>query len=401
MLTLPFELPGELGSGLLTARPVIPAVPLVPVTPRAIVPVQFMSGLWSVGPQRLLRGIHGRSARFSLLESGEVRFSRENVASSAEDYGAGTHDVWIRWDGTFIGRFRITHDDVTLSTSTAASSVTGRDYRYLLDKRPVRSALTWTGIDQAVMGWDIITAAQSWGDLGLRKASDWIDTGIVRDGVEFPAEESSLRALSTLAEMPNGFQPYVNPDLTVSLNHPLMGEDNGVVLSYIVTNDGYTPGGNIASVQRTADMGSYANVIRQSGAEGTTPVEVGAADAALSPQGAWVTSLGDTKLMTQDMVQAAGDVAHAALSQTWPEYSVILRDGAWQGPSHIWLGDTVLLVIKAGAFAVNRYVRVTEMNISWNSSDVATVSLALSKNNVGGVRALRQTIKDLKRLTLT
>lgn len=60
-----------------------------------------------------------------------------------------------------------------------------------------------------------------------------------------------------------------------------------------------------------------------------------------------------------------------------PTYTVTLAPGAWQGPSHFWVGDYVTIAVRVGRLAEVLKVRVFEIDIDLDANDVETVHVVI------------------------
>lgn len=363
--------------------------------------VTWSIGPWYGNPNHELRNITDRKVRFSLLEPNEASFQISGRPHQAIDVGEGINDLWIRRNGVILDRMRVLTGSHQFDASKWSCSVVCRDYRHLLDLRPIRGSFTYAvPTDQAVITWDIVTNGQSWGPLGITQAPGWANTGVTRTNVGVQDGDATWKAVKSFAETENGFEPYIDPHQTtgaleLSLNYPTMGVDNGVVLDYIVSAQ-QTPVGAVSRLGLSRDFNTYANAIRQFGADGTTPVEVTVPNLANQPEGVWAKAENDQSLTTNTHVSIAAPASLAKYSTVFPEYTVELTKGFWRGPSHIWLGDTVTQVTKAGQFYIERQARVYEIQVQWDSSNIETVTLAISKNSLTGRRLIRDVVKRVK-----
>lgn len=366
-------------------------------TPPSVV---WSVGPWSGNPSWELRNITDRKATFSILESGQCSFRITGKPYEAIDVGEGINDIWIRRNGVILDRMRILKGDHLFNENQWSCSVECRDYRHLLDLRPTRGSFTYSlPTDQSTITWEIVTNGQSWGTLGIVQAPSWAATGVTRTNIGVRDGDSTWKAVMAMAQTDNGFEPYISPSntgvLQMSMNYPRMGTDRGVVLDYIASAQ-QTPTGAVRRLGLTKDYNTYANAVRQYGAEGTIPVEASVANLANLPEGAWPRAEADQSLTTNNHVTLAAPATLAKYSVVFPEYNVELARGFWRGPSHIWLGDTVTQVVKAGQIQIERQARVQEISIQWDSNNVETVTLAVSKNSLSGRRLIRETVRRVK-----
>jgi hypothetical protein len=81
-------------------------------------------------------------------------------------------------------------------------------------------------------------------------------------------------------------------------------------------------------------------------------------------------------------------------------YTVRLKRGGWQGPDHIWLGDTVRLIIPSGRLDVDTTARVHEVAIDIDEDGGETVTLTLGGKRPDFRRwpsAIERRLKNLER----
>lgn len=367
-------------------------------TPSGVPEVYWSIGPWGSTAAYELRNVTDRKVTFSLLEPNEATFNIAGKPHEAIDVGEGINDLHIWRNGIRLDRQRIVVGNHDFNENRWSCNVSARDYRHLLDLRPLRVNLVWSiPTDKATIVWDIVTNAQSWGTLGITQAPGWSATGSTLTSAEARDGTDAWKGVMSIAETSNGLEPYINADLQLSLNYLGMGSDKGVVLDYQPNSQG-GPAGAVRRLGLSRDFNTFANAIRQYGADGTTPVEALVANAANSPEGVWAKAETDSALGTNAQVAAAAPATLAKYSTVFPEYTVELTPGWWGGPSHLWLGDTVTQVVKAGQFNIERQARVQEIRLSWDNNNVETVSLAVSKNSLKGRRLMRQVVHKIQSL---
>lgn len=367
---------------------------LDPVEPPKVV---FQIGNWRNAPNRQLTDATNLKANFSLLEYGEVTCSVSSPASSATSVGEGRNDIWVWRNGVHLGRFRVCRPTLEFG-ERFSGEIVARDYRYLMGLRPLRGAFTYgSPTDQATVISDVFANGQSWGDLGVVLAPGWTTTGVLRSNVGIKDGDSAWKSITTLAALTNGCEPYINPDNTLSLNYPRMGSDKGVVLDYVASDQGVMSGA-VAKATLTIDYENFANAVRQYGDDGTTPVEAQVPYLANQPEGTWALPINESGLTSNQMVIDAAQASLDRSSTVFPEYRITLRGGFWRGPAHIWLGDTVQQIIRAGEYSIDRKIRVYGINLSWDANGKETVELSLAKNAVTGERKISDALRRIKAL---
>jgi hypothetical protein len=331
---------------------------------------QFLLGPAAGGRDLSLTEAHARKFTARLADPSEVAFTldgRHPQAAAVAELAVDVHVLWSPTTGPtrtlFRGRAGTTGDTVGADTHTL--DVTALDYRAVLNRRRLysTSTLTWAATDQAEIAWQLLTQTQirPGGDLGISRGAG-NPTGVVRDRT-YEAGDSVGEKIQELSEVIDGFDWDITPvsasALALDVFYPRRGTDRGVVLEY---------GGAVTAVRRDVSSADYANAVRYTGGQTddavpvvTTPVELDADAIATVAQGRWDAVFGDDGLILQSTLadRAAWQLAQAQVVQ--PTYTLTLRPGYWRGPTHIWLGDTVRLVLMSGRLRVNEQMRVQEM----------------------------------------
>lgn len=362
------------------------------LTPPSVI---WQIGNWRARPTKQLTDATNLKATFSLTEYNEATCNVSMPIHEAVSLGEGRNDIWIWRNGVHLGRFRVCRPTLEFA-DRFNGEIVARDYRYLMGLRPTRGTFTYAvPTDQATVIWEVFTNGQSWGDLGITQAPGWAATGITRTNVGIRDGDYVWKAIQTLGGLTNGCEPYINPDNTLSLNYPRMGSDKGVWLDFIASEQGVMSG-SVAKFQMVIDYENYANAVRVYGEDGTLPEEEEVPNLANQPEGTWAMPVVEQGLTTSQMVTDAAPAVLARQNTVFPEYRVTLREGFWKGPSHIWLGDTVRQVIKAGEYFIDRQARIYGVNLSWGPEGKETVELILSKNSATGERKTSEMFRRIR-----
>jgi hypothetical protein len=368
-----------------------------PLPPRSRPRWQFVAGPATGGYEYALTAAKNRSYTARLTDQSELGFTIDGRHPEAATLTELASDVHLLFTGddkvTFeLDRFRVGTSGDDLDDTSHKATFTGLDYKGVLARRRLYAGATlvFTGIDQGEIVWSLISYTQGLpgGYLGIAKG--WVGTsptGIPRDRT-FAAGDSIGERIQELSEVsPNGFDWDVSPNGPSSLVLQIWaqrGTDRGVVLEY---------GGLIKSVRREVSPADYANAIRQSGADGLVAQDRTATDIANRPEGRWDAVFGDTNLLTQAAVNERSDWQLGQSQVVRPTYTVTLIQGGWKGPTHIWLGDTVQLIVMSGRLQVNTALRVYEIQIQIDDTGGETVTLTL-----GGPRPdTRRRVRDTER----
>lgn len=324
-----------------------------------------------------------------LTEPSEVSFNIDGRGVQAPLIEELASDIHVMWQPgapgepptgpgqqLFRGRVGATADDIT--ETEHGMQVTALDYRAVLKRRRTINTDTnvLAGIDQAEIAWTLIAQTQSHlaGDLGISKGVGFPGASVVRDRT-YMAGDSIGERIQELSEVVDGFDWDITPVSPSALHldvwFPQRGGNKGVVLEL---------GGLVSKANRDVDPGEYANAIRVTGDDGAaappTPVERDVIDPDTRPEGRWDAVFGESTIQTQAALNARADWLREESQVIRPAYSLTLKAGGWGGPGHIWLGDTVQVVINSGRLAVNTALRVYELqfDISADGGETVTVT---------------------------
>lgn len=343
------------------------------------------------GPAAALRNAAGRSLRLRLLEPSDATFTVPGSSAEAALLEELITDLWVYRNGTsvFRGRVMSTRDTVDQRHDTA---VQVGDYRSVLDRRIRWTDRTWTGVEQSTIAWNAITDTQAdpGGDIGLAQGT-WPTTGVTRASVTMAAGDSVWGLIKRLGGMNGGFEFDIDANLTANLYYPRRGSDVGTTLDY---------GGLLDKVDRVFDAARYANSIRQSGADGVAVTTATTTDIATAPEGRWDAQFGDTQLTTSDMVAQTAAANLLLASMPLPSYSVRFARGRWLGPSHVWLGDYVSVVVKSGRLNERITSRVYEIGVDVDANNQETVTAVVGDVRFDRARTLRGIARRLVALAI-
>lgn len=320
-------------------------------------------------PESELTSATGRTLRLKLLDPSEASFTLSGYSTEAGLLEELITDLWVYRDGVALLRGRVANIGDQITGSTYSVSVEVRDYREVLQRRILQADRTWTSIEQSTIAWNLITDTQALdgGNLGITQGT-WPTTGVIRSSVTFSAGDAVAESLKKLGQMSGGFDLDIDATLAANLYYPQRGSDIGAVLDF---------GGVVTDVTRAWDPAQYANAIRQSGADGVTPVTLAVPGIADAPEGRWDSQYSDTALTTTDMVAKTAATNLASASMLVPSYAIKLAKGAWGGPSHFFLGDYVTLAVKAGRLSEVVKVRVFEIDIGLDDSNAEDITVVV------------------------
>lgn len=334
---------------------------------------------WILGPasgghESELTAARSRKATWRLTGSHEFSCTIDGRHSQAAQIRELRTDLHVLRNGVILGRGRVGPTQDTLSATVHTVTVTARDYREVLRRRLLYTGgpLTHGAKDQSQIAWDLVNYTQGLpgGNLQISRGQGET-TGRLRDRT-YEAGQSVGTLVDQLGEVIDGFDYDIRPvsasAQSFDLFYPARGTDRGVVLDF---------GGAVASLSRAVNIGDYANAGRFSGGEGTLAVTREAAGLAGAPEGRWDTQTGDTEIKQQATLDQRADAEIAGSQTVTPSYTFALKAGWWQGPDHVWLGDTCRVVIMSGRLAVDVPLRVFEVEVNVGASGEEAVSVTV------------------------
>lgn len=280
-------------------------------------------------------------------------------------------DLHVRLDGDKLYRGRVGGTSDTLDADQHKVSVQTADYRAVLGRRILWSddTLVYTADDQSDIFWGLIndTQARDGGDLSITRGLGTV-TGVTRDRT-FEAGKNIGEALTQLGEVIDGFDWDIDANLQANVYYPERGGNAGVVLDY---------GGAVTGVTRQVDPSTFFTALRFNGADGLVAAEVVAADITTRQEGRWDFQQGETDIAEQATVDDRAERLLDLGQVISPAYTLRLKRGFWQGPSHIWLGDTCRIIVRSlPRLDVNATARVYEIKASIDDNGDADIDLTI------------------------
>lgn len=372
----------------------------------ADVPVHVITiGDWRGAARTELSSITGRSLSLSLTAPSVMRFNVSGFSGDALTLAEGISDLWWVRHNTPIFRGRLVSATDNREAGTYTIECECVDYRGLLDGRAIISpdarhpdegdmgraydlADKWALEDIA---WSLIDdmQAQPGGSLGITRGII-TPTKVTRD-ITFRDGDTILSCLETLSQADPGFEFNVDTERKFNLYYPRRGMDRGVHLDF---------GGLISKFTRTTDLrADYGNWTRTVGdlalgVEGKADRAV--PDLSRRPEGRWDQIFAAAnELQTQAALSAAAARNFATASDMEPNYDVTFTPGKWEGPSHVWVGDTVRFHARTGRLNVNTTLRVQTLTLDLDESNQETVTLTLGRPPANPVRYIAQSLRVL------
>lgn len=315
-----------------------------------------------------------------------VALTLDGRRPDAEHFTPQATDLWVwrtRTDGDpadlmFRGRCWGESDDITETEHTYKVAAFG--YRGLLNFRRIGAAGRYfaPGTDQAAIAWALIDESQDLdgGLLGSGITDGIGSTSSTTRELTLPASAKIGEEIGKLGRLDDGFEWEIGADLALNRWYPTRGADNGVVLDFR---------GLVRSARRTFIADENGNHVIVTGGDGTTPVEASSAGIASDPRGRIELADAYPSVVEQSTLDARAPQLLADVEVIRPEWTVVLNmvDEAggrsrWEGPDHVWLGDTVTLGVRSTPrLNVADAYRVLEVSIADGIDGDEVVSLGL------------------------
>lgn len=309
---------------------------------------------------------YDRKVTFKLNAPTEVGFSCAGTGITAQAVHELTTDVLVAWDDQLLARCRVGTTSDNLDENDHKVDVTALDYTALLGRRYAHQVLTYTNQDLTAIAWDLIDYTQHRysvnGDWGITRGLTATTATVnyqAPDGKKVQEAVDELRAT----------YPEWDYEIDAGLRFnvwAMRGTQRDFALEY---------GGNVAQVQRTVDPAAYANLVRQSGADGVTPAVRQAPDLGTRPEGRMEAQEGNTDLANAALVGWAADAylqRHGTLTAT---YNVQLAPNAGWTPGLLWLGDRSWIVVRSGRLDVQTLERVFQVDVQVGNDGADTVAV--------------------------
>lgn len=280
-------------------------------------------------------------------------------------------DVVAQRNGVNLFRGRVGGSTDTVTADGSTVNFTAVDYRGLLDRRlfwTYGNTLSFRGVDQANIAWQIIQDAQTGqpgGNLGITRGAA-APTGVLRDR-DYEVSKPIGEAITQLGQVVNGFEWEINALRQFNLFYPQRGRATGITIAY---------GKEVTGFTRNVTSSHFANAVRMNGSpDYTKPVEIalGSFDANV---GRWDAQRSDANLVLQTTVNERAQFELTTGSALSDAFNLTMTPGWWD-PAQVWLGDTIRLIIQTGRLAVDTTRRVVAVDITLDDDGGETVRLSV------------------------
>lgn len=208
-------------------------------------------------------------------------------------------DCWVYVGGTLRFRGRVIPETDSLGVDSHIVALTAVDYRRLLDRRFLVSALTFTADDQADIAWDLIahTQSQTGGSWGITQGLS--PSGQPRDRTEWVIGDNIGDLLRDLSEVIDGFDWEISPALELNIWSPRRTRATDLALHF---------GGTVAAMEVSNPSDGFANAVIVTGDdETTTPVVAVSSTVAANPAGRWEAAFAFSSIILQQTLQDKAD----------------------------------------------------------------------------------------------
>lgn len=318
----------------------------------------------------------------------QLSFKVNGEHPSAEWLTELTNDVVVWRDGVKLARFVILSARDELDGERHWVNVGCGDYRARLEHRIVLTQQTFTAEDDVDIAWDLIDTAQGQTNGGMGITRGVYPAGVSLTGGVAPGVKVR-EAIDILSDIDDGFDWDIDADLRFNI-YRSRGESRQRVLDY---------GGLVREAQRDFSVTRYANVVRTSGDDTTSPVIVGTGDASV---GRWESVAGYPQVSDQLLLAGLAIDEQSRAADEAYAFSVTLRDAEgvqrWGGLGDIGLGDTIRIVMKSGRLDVNEVKRVLEIHVNVGADGAEAVTLTLEGREMTFAQRIDRILRRLDAL---
>jgi hypothetical protein len=324
---------------------------------------------------------------------------RDPQSPQWEDLAA---DLRVYRNGVLLpAAFRLGPTDDEIDENEHRVQVSGYDYKAVLGRRMLHSGdtLSWTSTDPATIAWNLIqnTQARPGGRLGISRGPGVVAGTGGSVTVTYPVGDMIADKITELAQTSPGFdwdilwQSENDPALAVWPLPAGRGQNKGVALEL--------GGALVQKMSRVVDPGSYGNcgLITGDPSLTLTAQDLAASDIATRHEGRWEFTQA-TSATNQAQLNNLAPWFLARQMVLSPGYAVTLQQGAWGGPGHIWVGDTVRLRLRSGRLNVDALYPVTEITMTPGPDDDETVVIGCGWIPPAEGKRIRDVLRRLDRL---
>lgn len=322
-----------------------------------------------------LPGAKSRHIEVSLADSSSLSFSISGYHPDALLVQELATDVRVERNGTPVIRGRVAPSSDDIDEDNHTVSFTAYDYREMLKSKILYADYVIsasTDVEAAV--WSAINTAQTRtnGTIGITRGTA-NSSGVALGAQTVPAG-GTLYDLADQFRTANGVEWDVDPGLVYRAYATQRGS---------TTNWLADLGGSVKKVTRTVDPNGFANAIRVTGSTSGISATAQTADVNnnLSPIGRWERQEGNLDYTTAAQATASANSWVTTDAQVIPGYDLTLFKGAWGGPTDLWVGDRIHVVVMSGRLAVDTLLRVVKIAIDVDEEGSETVVVSVGQLN--------------------
>lgn len=327
-------------------------------------------------------------------------------------------DVVVFYQGVPMTRARLMPVTDDISTDLHTVSATFLDYRGLLGRQsfqgiPAGTDMVWPAntVTAEHIVWDLISSVlgsyNGLGPIEIRRGTNpALPMPLVTGERKAVVGQSVSSVIEEFAryDAPDGFDWSIDayqvdgPDWTKPVFNywprttPRGGtEFGGFVLEYPK---------NIQRVRRFIDPNDFANNLRVTGGDGTTPVtRTGPYDPV---RGSWwaTEEFSYPDITTQAALEAKADWLLSYRNQLLPSYEVTLIPGTEWDPRVSGVGAIVRLIVQSNRLDINTNIRVQSVTATINENEQATISFTVGSPYVKFDEHLFKMRKRIEKLEL-
>lgn len=329
----------------------------------------------ATGPDQQVTDFEDWSLEWSLDEGCSLSFTTRGNSPAAVLIDELATDVWLYKDSVLWKRLRIVAVDQSWGPDGEDDlGVLSVDYKALLRKANVRSALTYTATSQGTIAWNLIQHAQAaaGGNLGITLGTSGPAVNRTRS---YEIGQNIYDAIAELTQVANGMTWDVDELLRLQVSQP----------SAFPTSAQPCELGVVArSMSRPSSADQFANAIIVLGdQQATTPYQAATPTVGTDPRGRWerVVSLSSVDSATQ--LQELGDGLLEVAISPMASWTVEMEPTRYFGDAYYTPGTFVTLVqprstvYAIGTPAPSVTCQVITARISENADGFIAVTLGL------------------------
>lgn len=290
----------------------------------------------STGPLQEVTDWLGWQLDETLDDGSTFTFSTRGNSVAAQQIDELATDVWLFKDSVLYRRLRVVAVDQSWDASGNDDvAVTAVDYRRLLQRANVRSALSYTATSQGVIAWNLIQHAQAapGGNLGITLGTS--GPAVPRSRA-YEIGQNVYESIAEFTKLSNGMTWQIDENLALQVSQPslypaiAMPCELGVVAR---------------AMSRPSSADRFANAVIVLGdRQSTTPYQVATATIGTDPRGRWERVFSSTSLKTATALQELGDGLIEETISPMSTWSIELEPSRFFTDAPYALGDFITIV---------------------------------------------------------